>query len=314
MNFADKLLSAVERVKNPTVVGLDTRLEYVPKAIVDGYMSECESPVDAACLAIFDFNRMIIDAVCDIVAAVKPQLAYYEMYGPAGFEMFRQTVAYAREKGLLVIADGKRGDIGSTSEAYSSAFLGRTNVSSDDVATFDADALTVNPYVGIDGLAPFIEDCKKYDKGIFVLVKTSNKSSVQVQDLELKNGGRLYEHVARLVAEWGGDLTGSSGYSSVCAVVGATWPEEAVRLREIMPNTIFLVPGYGAQGGGAADAANAFNKDGKGAVVNASRSILCAYMSDRWKGQYSENDFDAAARAEALRMRDDLMDAIAKIK
>jgi len=177
-------------------------------------------------------------------------------------------------------------------------------------AVFDADALTVNPYFGIDGLMPFILDCKRYGKGLFVLVKTSNKSSVQIQDMEFKDGGRLYEHVARLVAEWGEGLVGESGYSSVGAVVGATWPGEAARLREIMPNVIFLVPGYGAQGGGGKDAAPCFNKDGRGAIVNASRSILCAHMSERYKGQYKETDFAAAARAEALRMRDDLMEAI----
>ncbi len=309
--FIDVLIEKIKEKNNPTVVGLDPKLEYVPKFIRDRSCSEYGRDIKGAAQAILEFNRRIIDAVYDIVPAVKPQLAYYEMYGLEGLKAFAGTVAYAKSKGLLVIADGKRNDIGSTAEAYSAAFLGQTEIlEGKREPMFDADALTVNPYLGIDGIKPFMEDCKNYGKGIFILVKTSNKSSGQLQDLLTQDGRSIYEVVAGHVDEWGGDLVGKYGYSSVGAVVGATYPQQAKVLRKILRHAYILVPGYGAQGGGAKDVLPSFHADGLGAIVNASRSIMCAYQSSLWKDTYSEEQFDGAARAEAIRMRDDINGAL----
>lgn len=305
--FIDKLIGAVKEKDNPSVIGLDPKIDYVPSFIKEKAFKEYGANFKGAAEAILDFNKRIMDAVYDIVPAVKPQLAYYEMYGLEGLRVFDETARYAREKGLMVIVDGKRNDIGTTAEAYSSAFLGKTRIDdSIEEAAFDADALTVNPYLGIDGIKPFIEDCKKYQKGIFVLVKTSNKSSGQIQDLLTQYDKSIYEILAQHVEEWGRTLRGEHGYSSVGAVVGATYPNQAKILRKIMKHAYILVPGYGAQGGTARDVAHNFNADGLGAIVNASRSIMCAYQSELWKNTYSEKEFDAASRAEAIRMRDDL--------
>jgi orotidine-5'-phosphate decarboxylase len=309
--FIDKLIKGIKEKNNPTVVGLDPRIEYVPQFIKEKAFSEYGNNLNGVAEALWEFNKGIMDAVYDIVPAVKPQLAYYEMYGLDGLEVFERTVQYAKDKGMLVIADGKRNDIGSTAEAYSSAFLGKTPIDENtNESIFDADALTVNPYLGIDGIKPFLDDCKKYEKGIFILVKTSNKSSGQLQDLILNDGRSIYEVVAGLVDEWGSDITGKYGYSSVGAVVGATYPEQAKALRQIMKRAYILVPGYGAQGGTAKDIVSSFNEDGLGAIVNASRSIMCAYKSDLWKETYSEDKFADACRAEALRMRDDINAAL----
>ncbi|RCX10346.1 orotidine-5'-phosphate decarboxylase [Anaerobacterium chartisolvens] len=309
--FIDELIDKIKEKNNPTVVGLDPRIEYVPSVIRACAFHEHGENIKGAAEAIWIFNRRIIDSVHDVVPAVKPQLAYYEMYGVEGLRVFDRTVKYAKEKGLLVIADGKRNDIGSTAEAYSTAFLGKTQVDGGVFEeAFGADALTVNPYLGCDGISPFIEDCKKYEKGIFILVKTSNKSSGQLQDIVAQDGRSIYEIVAGHVAEWGQGVMGKYGYSSVGAVVGATYPEQAKILRGIMKNSYILVPGYGAQGGTAGDIANSFNKDGLGAIVNASRSIMCAYKSDIWKDRYGEDRFDEACRAEAIRMREDINSAI----
>lgn len=309
--FVDRLIDDIKSKNNPTVAGLDPKMAYVPKFIYDRAVKEYGPSLEACAGAIFDFNKGLIDALCDIVPAVKPQLAYYEMYGIEGIKAFSKTCLYAKSKGMIVIADGKRNDIGTTSEAYANAYLGETDIAEGvSDRAFDADALTVNPYLGIDGIKPFTEVAARFGKGIFALVKTSNNSSGQLQDLMVQDGLRIYEHVARLVNEWGEDLTGKYGYSSVGAVVGATYPEQAEILREIMPKAYFLVPGYGAQGGTAKDAAINFNKDGLGAIVNASRSIMCAYKSDRWKAAYSEEAYAEAARAEAIRMRDELNSAI----
>lgn len=309
--FVDKLIDSIKEKKNPTVVGLDPKIEYVPQYIKDKCFKEHGKNIKGVAEAILEFNKKLVDAVYDIVPAVKPQLAYYEMYGLEGMRVFDETVKYSKSKGLLVIADGKRNDIGSTAEAYSSAFLGKTAFTEDMVEpVFDADALTVNPYLGIDGVKPFIDDCSRYARGIFVLVKTSNKSSGQLQDLITKEGKAIYEIVAENVSEWGKSVTGKYGYSSVGAVVGATYPEQAKVLRGIMKNSYILVPGYGAQGGSAKDAANSFNSDGLGAIINASRSIMCAYTSEMWKKDYGPERFDEASRAEAIRMRDDINKAI----
>lgn len=308
--FIDKLIEGIRKYGNPTVAGLDPKLEYIPSFIREKAFGECGKGFTGAAEAILEFNKRLIDALCDIVPAVKPQLAYYEMYGTEGIRAFAETCRYARARGMLVIADGKRNDIGSTAQAYSAAYLGRTDMDGTVLSAFDADALTVNPYLGIDGIKPFIDECASSDKGIFVLVKTSNKSSGQIQDLITRDGKHVFEKVAKLVDEWSAAAVSESGYSSIGAVVGATFPEQARVLRKIMKRSYFLVPGYGAQGGTANDAACAFNDDGLGAVVNASRSIMCAWRSETWSGKYEESGFDHAARDEAVRMREDIRRAL----
>lgn len=306
-NAMDKLIRKVKETNNPTVMGLDPRYDMIPECIRKKYSSD----VEGACKAIVEFNKGLIDSVCDIVPAVKPQIAFYEMFGVEGLKAFAETAKYAKEKGMIVIADIKRGDIGSTAEGYSNAFIGKTPIGDEKVAIYDVDFITVNPYLGIDGVKPFIDDCKKYGKGIFILVKTSNKSSGELQDLKLEDGRKIYEKVAELVSSWGSDLIGECGYSSVGAVVGATYPVQIKELREIMPNTYFLIPGYGAQGGKAEDIALGF-KDGIGGIVNASRSLMAAYKSDRWKNEFTEEEYGKATRAEAIRMRDELNSEILK--
>lgn len=308
--FTDRLIEKIREFDNPSVAGLDPRLEYIPEHLKAVAFKDHGTGLEGAAAAILSFNKGIIDALSDIVPAVKPQLAYYEMYGLEGLKTFNETVRYARSKGMLVIADGKRNDIGSTAEAYSTAFLGRNCINGVQQPVFDTDALTVNPYLGFDGIKPFIEDCRKFDKGIFILVKTSNKSSGQLQDLRTENGKPIYQIVAENIEEWGSGLVGKYGYSSIGAVVGATYPEQAVALRKIMKKAYILVPGYGVQGGSASDAACCFNDDGLGAVVNASRSILCAWQSPKWSDKYGSMEYDMAARAEALRMSNELRDAI----
>lgn len=309
--FIDLLIDAIKEKDNPTVVGLDPKLDLIPQFIKEKAFKEHGANLKGAAQAIIEFNKGLIDALYDIVPAVKPQLAYYEMYGIEGLMAFEQTVKYAKEKGMIVIADGKRNDIGTTAESYSAGFLGKTRISEDVLQpVFDVDALTVNPYLGVDGIKPFIDDCKKYQKGIFVLVKTSNKSSGQLQDILTDKGKSIYEVVAELVEEWGRNLRGKYGYSSVGAVVGATYPNQAKILRKEMKHAYILVPGYGAQGGTARDVAHSFDGEGLGAIVNASRSIMCAYMSDNWKDQYSVEKYADASRAEAIRMRDDINSVI----
>lgn len=298
----DRLIDKIKEKNNPTVVGLDPKLDYIPEEMKKAAFEKYGVTFEGAAAAIFDFNKELIDALCDIVPAVKPQAAYYEMYGIEGLKCLKKTIEYAKSKGMYVILDGKRGDIGATSEAYATAYLGKTKLGESEEAAFDADCLTVNPYLGTDGIAPFIKECAQNEKGVFILVKTSNKSSGELQDL--KSGGKyIYEHMAELVKQWGSEIVGTYGYSSAGAVVGATYPEQAKVLRALMPRTYFLVPGYGAQGGGAKDVAPCFNEDGLGAIVNASRSIMCAYMKNG--GTVGE-----AARAEAIRMRDDILSVI----
>ena len=298
----DRLIRAIDEKKNPTVAGLDPKLDYVPEFIKKDSREKYGDTLEAAADALLTFNKGLIDSLCDVVAAVKPQCAYYEMYGWQGVKALYDTIAYAKEKGLFVITDGKRNDIGTTMEAYAAAHIGKTEAFGKTFESFSADALTVNGYLGSDGINPLLNVCKEEDKGIFVLVKTSNPSSGELQDL--KSGGRfIYEHMADLVKEWGADLIGTHGYSSVGAVVGATYPEQAEALRAQMPHTYFLVPGYGAQGGKAADVAKSFNRDGLGAIVNASRSIMCAY-------QKHGGTLGGAARQEAIRMRDDIISAL----
>lgn len=298
----DILINKIKEKNNPTVAGLDPKLDYIPDDIKQEAFKKYGETFEGAANALFEFNKTLIDHLCDIVPAVKPQAAYYEMYGAEGIKCLKKTIDYAKSNGMYVILDAKRGDIGATSEAYASAYLGKTKIGDTETAAFDADCMTVNPYLGTDGIAPFVKQCEENQKGIFVLVKTSNKSSGELQDL--KSGGKhIYEHMAELVKEWGSSVVGTHGYSSVGAVVGATYPEQAEQLRRLMPRTYFLVPGYGAQGGGAKDVKPCFNEDGLGAIVNASRSIMCAYM----KNGGTVGD---AARTEALRMRDDILSVL----
>ena len=301
-NAIDILIDKIKETGNPTVMGLDPRYEMIPECVRNKYAKTLEG----AAQAILEYNKALIDATCDIVPAVKPQVAFYEMFGIEGMKVFNETCKYAKEKGMVVIADAKRGDIGSTAQGYSNAFLGKTPLDEVELDIFNVDFLTVNPYMGTDCVKPFIEDCKKYNKGLFVLVKTSNKSSGEIQDLVLQNGRTIYEIVAELVNEWGKDLIGENGYSSIGSVVGATYPAQLKELREIMPSSYFLIPGYGAQGGKAEDIALGFDSDGLGGIVNASRSLMCAYKSDLWKDKFTEEEYAEATRAEAVRMRDEL--------
>ena len=300
MSF-DRLISKIISMKNPTVAGLDPKLEYVPEYLRNAFLEEDGETLKAAAKAIFRYNQLLIDALYDIVPAVKLQAAYYEMYGHSGVKTMERTIRYAKMRGMYVITDAKRNDIGATMEAYTAAHLGTVNIGSTECEPFGADALTVNGYLGSDGIKPLLATCKERDRGIFVLCKTSNPSSGEFQDL-LIDGVPLYARMGDKCEEWGADSVGTYGYSGVGAVVGATYPEQLIELRKRMPHTMFLVPGYGAQGGGAQGIAGGFDENGLGAIVNSSRAILLAYK----KEGCDERDFANAARREALRMKDDL--------
>lgn len=307
LNFADRLTRKIKETGNPTVMGLDPMLDYVPASIRRQASLAAADPAEAAGLALYAFNQQLIDAVADLVPAVKPQFAYYEQYGGPGLLALQKTIAYARAKGLLVIADAKRNDIGSTAEAYSRAILGQTSLGESSSQSFiAADCITLNGYLGIDGIKPFIDQCQKGGQGVYILVRTSNPSAGDLQDLVLADGRTVYEAMAEKVSVWGQDLVGQSGYSSVGAVVGATWPRQAEKLRQLMPHSLILVPGYGAQGATAEDAVASFGPDGQGALVNASRSLMLAYK----KHGLPVDEFAAATRREAIAMRDDLRDAL----
>ena len=300
MSF-DRLITKIIEMKNPTVAGLDPKLDYVPEYLRRSFLNEDGETLKAASKAIFRYNQLLIDALCDIVPAVKLQAAYYEMYGHHGVKTMERTIRYARLKGMYVITDGKRNDIGATMEAYTAAHLGSVQIGECEYEPFGADALTVNGYLGTDGISPLLNVCRANDKGNFVLCKTSNPSSGEFQDL-LIDGVPLYARMGDKCEDWGADTVGQYGYSAVGAVVGATYPEQLVELRKRMPHTMFLVPGYGAQGGGAQGIAGGFDENGLGAIVNSSRAILCAYK----KEGCDEQDFAGAARREAIRMREDL--------
>lgn len=311
--FAERLAAAVEQVGNPSVLGLDPRLDYVPASIRQAATRAFSDPARATAEALLEFNRRLLAAVQGTIAVVKPQVAYYETLGPDGARCLAETVRCAKEMGMVVIADAKRGDIGPTAEAYARAFLGATDLADGSARAFlDADAVTVNPYLGTDGIEPFLSLCDRRGKGVFVLVRTSNPSAVEFQDVPTADGRPLYETVARRVAAWGAPRVGPSGYSSVGAVVGATWPQQARDLRALLPASLVLVPGYGAQGATADDAAASFDAQGRGAVVNASRSLMCAYDLKYHEGRLTAEDFESAARTEAVRMRADLRAAIGR--
>ncbi|WP_167954918.1 orotidine-5'-phosphate decarboxylase [Anaerosporobacter faecicola] len=303
----NKLIRRIETLGAPIVVGLDPMLSYIPESVKNKAFEEKGETLEGAAEAVWQFNKGIIDATYDLIPAVKPQIAMYEQFGIEGLKVFKKTVEYCKEKGLVVIGDIKRGDIGSTSEAYAVGHIGKVSVGQNSFYGFDEDFVTVNPYLGSDGVEPFIKVCKEEKKGIFVLVKTSNKSSGEFQD-QLVNGRPLYELVGEKVASWGENHMGDS-YSYVGAVVGATYPEMGKVLRKIMPKTYILVPGYGAQGGKASDLAPYFNKDGLGAIVNSSRGIIAAYKQDKY-AKFGETAFADASRQAVIDMITDIKSAL----
>lgn len=304
----DRLIEKIKQTGNPTVAGLDPKLDYVPEYIKRKCFDKYGETLKGAAKALLEFNKGLIDALYDIVPAVKPQAAYYEMYGVQGMKTLYKTQEYAHSKGMYVILDAKRNDIGTTMEAYATAHLGKVKVGGNEYEPFSADAMTVNGYLGSDGIKPLLKVCTENDKGIFVLVKTSNPSSGELQDKTI-DGVPVYELMGRMCEEWGKEVPGVYGYSGVGIVAGATYPEQIKRLREILPHTFFLIPGYGAQGASAKDIAAAFDKNGLGGIVNSSRGIMCAYQ----KQKCNEHEFAEAARKEAIRMRDEITTEIGKV-
>ncbi len=308
-NFSDELVRAIARFDNPTVMGLDPKLEYIPEFIIEHAESLFpDEPEKAAAKALWLFNKALIDAVHDIIPAIKVQFAYYELYGQQAIKTLALTIKYAQSKGMIVIADAKRNDIGSTATAYAQSIIGETPILLGETKEmFGADAVTVNAYLGIDGVKPFIDVAKEKGRGLFCLVRTSNPSAGDLQDLALEDGRKVYEAVADKVEEWGKDLIGEEGFSSVGAVCGATYPDQAVALRAIMPHAFILVPGYGAQGAGADEAVASFTKDGKGSIVNASRSLMCAWQK---RDDLDPTEFAQATRDEAIDMKNKLKVAL----
>jgi orotidine-5'-phosphate decarboxylase len=298
----DRLIEAIKKKQNPTVVGLDPTMEMMPEYLKKRYSEKYGNDPKGVAAMFSEFNKNIIDYVSDTVPAVKPQVAMYEKYGTAGIEAYNETCEYAQSKGLIVIGDIKRGDISSTAAAYA-AHLGGAEINGEQVTTWHEDAVTLNPYMGSDGIKPFLKCCEQSDKGLFILVKTSNPSSSEIQDLILQDGRTVYEAAAQLVEEWGADLIGRYGYSSVGAVVGATHKAQGEKLRKEYPHMFFLVPGYGAQGAGAEDIAGFFDDNGLGAVINSSRGITQAYKKD---SRYKESDYAEAARDAAVNMKNDI--------
>ena len=303
----DQLVEKIKKTGAPIVVGLDPMLKYVPEHLKKKAFDEHGETLKGAAESIWLFNKEIIDNICDLIPAVKPQIAMYEQFGIEGLIVFKKTVDYCKEKGLIVIGDIKRGDIGSTSEAYAIGHLGKVQVGSNIYSGFDEDFITVNPYFGTDGVAPFIKVCKEENKGIFLLVKTSNPSSGEIQD-RLIDGKPLYELVGEMVAKWGEECMGNS-YSNVGAVVGATYPEQGKILRKLMPKTFILVPGYGAQGGKGADLVHFFNEDGLGAIVNSSRGIIAAYQQEQY-AKFGAEHFAEASREAVLAMKEDIQSSL----
>ena len=305
----NKLVDKIKKQNAPVVVGLDPMMKFVPKHLQDAAFKEYGETLEGAAEAIWQFNKAIIDNIYDIVPAVKPQVAMYEQFGIPGMIAFKKTVDYCHEKDMVVIGDVKRGDIGSTSEAYAVAHLGKVKVGNKEIAAFDEDFATVNPYLGSDGINPFLKVCKEEKKGIFILVKTSNPSSGEFQD-RLIDGRPLYEHVGEKVNEWAMQCMGDD-YSYVGAVVGATYPEMGKVLRKVMPKSFILVPGYGAQGGKGSDLVHFFNEDGLGAIVNSSRGIIAAYAKEEY-AKFGEANFADASRQAAIDMINDINGALNK--
>ena len=304
----NKLIAKIKETNAPIVVGLDPMMKFIPSQIRQAAFAELGETLEGAAEAIWQYNKGLVDAIYDLVPAVKPQIAMYEQFGIPGLIAFKKTVDYCKEKGLVVIGDIKRGDIGSTSEAYAVGHLGKVQVGSNSYYGFDEDFVTVNPYLGSDGVNPFVKVCKEEKKGLFILVKTSNPSSGEFQD-RLIDGKPLYEIVGEKVAQWGEDCMGDD-YSYIGAVVGATYPEMGKVLRKVMPKSYILVPGYGAQGGKGADLVHFFNEDGLGVIVNSSRGIIAAYQQDKY-AQFGEAGYADAARAAVIDMREDIAQALA---
>jgi orotidine-5'-phosphate decarboxylase len=302
--FSDRLIAAIDRKGCPIVVGIDPRLDLMPAHMVQSYFARYGSTHEAASLAIRDFNLRLLDGIAPHVPAVKVQVAFYEAFGPSGMQVFADTLSAAQQRGLIVIADVKRGDIEMTAQAYASAYLASSLPNVMLEPGFDADAITVNPYVGGDGVLPFVNAAKTGGKGLFILVKTSNPTSGDIQDLVV-DGHPLYERLAGLVQQWGQGTDGKAGYQAVGAVIGATYPAEAARLRGLMPHTYFLVPGYGAQGAGAADVQPCFNSDGYGAIINSSRAIMYAYRQQAYH-TFGEERYPEASQAAVLAMKEEL--------
>lgn len=298
-----RLIEKIKETKAPICVGLDPMLSYIPETLKERAFAEKGADPEGAAEAVWQFNRALIDAVHDLIPAVKPQIAMYEQFGIPGLQAYERTVRYCQAKGLVVIGDAKRGDIGSTSAAYATAHLGAAEICGKEYPAFQTDMVTVNPYLGSDGVQPFVDACQRYDRGMFVLVKTSNPSSGEFQD-RLIDGRPLYEWVAEKVMEWGSSCM-EGEWSNVGAVVGATYPEMLARLRELMPHTFFLVPGYGAQGGSAEDLRHAFSQEGLGAVVNSSRGIIAAWKQEKYAA-FGAGDFAGAARQATLDMIADI--------
>lgn len=304
----DKLIAKIQKTGAPIVVGLDPMLNYIPEHIQKKAFAEYGETLEGAAEAIWQFNKEIVDKTYDLIPAVKPQIAMYEQFGIEGLKAYKKTIDYCKSKDLVVIGDIKRGDIGSTSAAYAVGHLGKVQVGSKCYVPFDEDFATVNPYLGSDGVKPFIEVCKEENKGLFILVKTSNPSSGEFQD-QLVNGRPLYELVGEKVAQWGEEHVGQSGYSYIGAVVGATYPEMGATLRKLMPKTFILVPGYGAQGGKGKDLVNFFNEDGLGAIVNSSRGIIAAYKQEKY-AKFDAENFGDASRAAVEDMVADISGAL----
>lgn len=302
-----KLISNIQKTKAPIAVGLDPMLNYIPQQVKDRAFQEFGETLEGAAEAIWQYNKEIVDCTYDLIPAVKPQIAMYEQFGTEGMKAFKKTVDYCKAKGLAVIGDVKRGDIGSTSAAYATGHLGKVQVGSKTYRVFDEDFVTVNPYLGSDGIKPFIEVCREEKKGLFILVKTSNPSSGEFQD-QLVNGKPLYEMVGEKVAQWGEECMGEQ-YSYIGAVVGATYPEMGKVLRKVMPKSYILVPGYGAQGGKGADLVHFFNEDGLGAIVNSSRGIIAAYRQEKY-AKFGAEHFGEASRAAVEDMAADINQAL----
>ena len=308
----NKLINKIQKTKAPIVVGLDPMLSYVPEHIQKKAFAEYGETLEGAAEAIWQFNKEIVDKTYDLIPAVKPQIAMYEQFGIEGLKAYKKTVDYCKSKDLVVIGDIKRGDIRSTSAAYAVGHLGKVQVGSKTYAGFDEDFATVNPYLGSDGVKPFIDVCKQENKGLFILVKTSNPSSGEFQDQKI-DGKPLYELVGEKVAQWGEEHMGESGYSYVGAVVGATYPEQGEILRKVMPKSFILVPGYGAQGGKGKDLVHFFNEDGLGAIVNSSRGIIAAYKQEAY-AKFGAENFGDASRAAVEAMIADIQGALTAAK
>ncbi len=309
-NIIDKLLNLIDEKQNPCIVGLDPIIEQIPESVKKN-KKDYDNPFEVVRDTFIEFNKLIINSVADIVPAVKLQMAFYEQYGSAGLRVFEETVKYARNKGLIVIEDAKRNDIGSTAKAYAEGHLGKVSIiNGTRLPSLNVDLITINPYLGSDGINPFLNICREYGKGIFILVKTSNPSSGEIQDKMIGEGETVCQRIARYIDKIGKRLIGERGYSSIGAVVGATYPQEATRLRQIMPGNIFLVPGYGAQGGRAEDVVHCFNNDGYGAIVSSSRGIIFAYHKEPYKSKFRPEEFYLASRQAAIDMRDDILNAL----